>query len=518
MCLAVPLSRSIGIGHDRLVILVRPGRRADAVRITTASCISCPTTFLHDLFPFVHLHLYCGRWCVWAAQRRSLFVLQRLSRRRTKPVVRPLCTIPDVLAAALPVKSAPHRLVLVRVCWCSGDALAYSCVHRAKKQKRSAEPRGGSPPEVAPSSPSHRPRTFSRGRAVPCPRTTVPSRVFASKRHERADPRGMARQLVFWRFCDIGRNAQVGAYPLLYEFTKKHHAAHRAAPPRPPAATTAASPAFACTRCVLITLVGHVYRPSPALGLGSQIGRRPPGRCLDVARLHVVAPQRATGTSRPGARTRRAEIAALRCAAPRAWRTVIKALEGGGGGGASSSKASRSASPRTKPKSRRTSRRCARDGRRRLEVQKPGLHRPSRRGVRREDEGTRRWRRGGARCARRVRRAHRSSIDVSSTHKETTQARTRRRPASQWMGARPRVPLDRRHGRAIMLRDRVGTIVIATAACRLSEVPRDPRLVVDAADLALCCWCSLLFPPYAPLLAVGRDAYKKQKKLGVCSV
>ena len=25
---------------------------------------------------------------------------------------------------------------------------------------------------------------------------------------------------------------------------------------------------------------------------------------------------------------------------------------------------------------------------------------------------------------------------------------------------------------------------------------------------ALCCWCSLLFPPYAPLLAVGRDAYE----------
>ena len=70
---------------------------------------------------------------------------------------------------------------------------------------------------------------------------------------------------------------------------KKHHAAHRAHPARPPAATTAMLPAK-----IHALRSNHrgVYRHLPALGLGGQIGRRL-GAAVDVARLHVVAPQRA---------------------------------------------------------------------------------------------------------------------------------------------------------------------------------------------------------------------------------
>ena len=55
----------------------------------------------------------------------------------------------------------------------------------------------------------------------------------------------------------------------------------------------------------------------------------------------------------------------------------------------------------------------------------------------------------------------------------------------------------------------LGGIVAHARALARPEVQRKILALLWMPPIyALCCWCSLLFPPYAPLLAVGRDAYE----------
>ena len=52
----------------------------------------------------------------------------------------------------------------------------------------------------------------------------------------------------------------------------------------------------------------------------------------------------------------------------------------------------------------------------------------------------------------------------------------------------------------------LGGIVAHARALARTEVQRKILALLWMPPIyALCCWCSLLFPPYAPLLAVGRD-------------
>ena len=70
VCLAVPLSPLHRYWHDRRGLLRRRGHCSLRNNDGFLHLLSDDIT-LHDLFPFVHLHFYCGGWCVWAAAKKK---------------------------------------------------------------------------------------------------------------------------------------------------------------------------------------------------------------------------------------------------------------------------------------------------------------------------------------------------------------------------------------------------------------------------------------------------------------
>ena len=119
VCLAVPLSPLHRYWHDRRGLLRRRGHCSLRNNDGFLHLLSDDIT-LHDLFPFVHLHFYCGGWCVWAAATKGQLVCLH-------KMVCCFCAGHDLVGTIpidhgrLPVKSAPRALlVLVPGSWCSG--------------------------------------------------------------------------------------------------------------------------------------------------------------------------------------------------------------------------------------------------------------------------------------------------------------------------------------------------------------------------------------------------------------
>ena len=133
VCLAVPLSPLHRYWHDRRGLLRRRGRCSLRNNDGFLHLMSDDIT-LHDLFPFVHLHFYCGGWCVWAAAKRGSLLNNGVFAQVTTSLAP--YRLPRPPAGEI---GAARLLVLVPGSWCSGCStplICPPCVHRAKKQKR----------------------------------------------------------------------------------------------------------------------------------------------------------------------------------------------------------------------------------------------------------------------------------------------------------------------------------------------------------------------------------------------
>ena len=105
VCLAVPLSPLHRYWHDRRGLLRRRGRCSLRNNDGFLHLMSDDIT-LHDLFPFVHLHLYCGGWCLGCCQKGQLVCFCFCAGHDL------FGTIP-IDHGRLPVKSAPRA----SSCW-----------------------------------------------------------------------------------------------------------------------------------------------------------------------------------------------------------------------------------------------------------------------------------------------------------------------------------------------------------------------------------------------------------------
>ena len=136
VCLAVPLSPLHRYLHDRRALLCRREHCSLRNNDGFLHLLSDDIT-LHDLFPFVHLHFYCGGWCVWAAAKKGQLICKKWARLRCFCAGHDLVGTIPIDHGRLPVKSAPRALVvLVPLLVCSPPVLPPPLRPQSQKAKK----------------------------------------------------------------------------------------------------------------------------------------------------------------------------------------------------------------------------------------------------------------------------------------------------------------------------------------------------------------------------------------------